>query len=104
METTAKEASEFSPMIKTFADLLASPGVRGGQKDNKVRDKYVYLTGWELMVKFISHTLKMNQINLECHLEKQLKRDLREVKTAANKQANIQPTTWVTVVTQMPQS
>ena len=48
----------------------------------------------------------MNQINLERHLEmtnrlialeKQLKRNLREVKTAANKQAIIQPTTWATV-------
>ena len=48
----------------------------------------------------------MDQINLDRHLEttnrlialdKSLKRDMKEVKTAANKQAIIQPTTWATI-------
>ena len=39
IETAAKEASEFSPMNKTFTDLLAAPGVRVGQTDNKVRER-----------------------------------------------------------------
>ena len=102
IETTAKEASEISPMVKTLTDLLESQG----HPSKRGRDKDVYFQGWDIMARFISHSLKMDQINLDRHLEttnrlieldKSLKRDMKEVKTASNKQAIIQPTTWATV-------
>ena len=99
----ATAIQELDPMLTKMVE-----GIDAAEKTGGKTQKEVMYDGWRVMMKFVTHQMRVNEANIRSQialtervddLEKRLTHEIKEVKGLASKQAVISPTSYASILT-----